>query len=285
MSRPSLAVIAPGLTQGADGIWYATERETLSYPEDGNDACLKVEERSFWFRHRNACITRLMQVFPPAGPLFDVGGGNGFVSLALERAGFPAVLVEPGPAGARNGQRRGLAQVVCATTEGAGFLPGSLPAVGLFDVVEHIEDDDAFLRHIHGLLQPDGRVYLTVPAFQWLWSQEDVHAGHFRRYTLGEMSGLLRRCGFEVEFASYFFRFLPLSIALLRALPYRLGLRRDEVHPDPERAEREHRGASGGLASRLLERLLQAEVERLGRPRRMGFGGSCLLVARRRATA
>lgn len=51
------------------------------------------------------------------------------------------VLLEPGPDGVRNARRRGVRQVLRGTLEAAGFLPDSIPSAGLFDVLEHIEDD------------------------------------------------------------------------------------------------------------------------------------------------
>jgi hypothetical protein len=62
----------------------------------------------------------ILRRFPPPGMLFDVGGGNGFVAAALERAGWQTVVVEPGRRGAENARARGLSRVVCATTDTAG---------------------------------------------------------------------------------------------------------------------------------------------------------------------
>src|SRR5690606_21548140 len=124
----------------------------------------------------------------PGGPIFDIGGGNGFVARGLAAAGFPAVVIEPGPTGARNAQARGLSPVVCAALDDAGFLPGSVPAAGLFDVLEHIEDDLGAMATLSALLPPGGRVYLTVPAYQWLWSSEDELGGHHRRYTRASLA-------------------------------------------------------------------------------------------------
>lgn len=52
---------------GSDGIWYPTNSadEAVSYPTDGNALCFQVEDSSFWFKHRNACITTLVKAFPP----------------------------------------------------------------------------------------------------------------------------------------------------------------------------------------------------------------------------
>ena len=46
-----------------DGIYYAAESEAISYPEEGNEACFEVEDQSFWFRHRNACIVETVGNF------------------------------------------------------------------------------------------------------------------------------------------------------------------------------------------------------------------------------
>jgi hypothetical protein len=70
------------LQLGADGIFYSTRIGAVSYPEEGNEACFEVEDHSFWFRHRNDCIRELVRNFQPKGkgPIFDVGGGNGFLT-------------------------------------------------------------------------------------------------------------------------------------------------------------------------------------------------------------
>jgi 2-polyprenyl-3-methyl-5-hydroxy-6-metoxy-1,4-benzoquinol methylase len=152
--------ISTGLKLAEDGIWYSSENENISYPIDGNDACFRIEDSSFWFKHRNAWIKVIVTAFPPGdkGAIFDVGGGNGYVSAGLAQAGFNAVLVEPGGAGAANARQRGLNNVICATTDTANFHPNSLPAVGLFDVIEHIEDDLRFLESLKHLMKRGGRL-------------------------------------------------------------------------------------------------------------------------------
>jgi SAM-dependent methyltransferase len=276
-SIPSL-LESVGLTHGLDGIWYATEQEALSYPSEGNDQCFEIEDKSFWFRHRNACIVELVKKFPPRGngPIFDVGGGNGFVAKGLMDVGWDVVLVEPGLAGARNAKKRGLQHVVCATTQTAGFRPASMAAIGVFDVVEHIEDDVAFLKHLHELLEPSGMLYLTVPAFNFLWSEADVSAGHYRRYTLRSLEESLQAAGLEVAFDTYFFRVLPLTVFLFRSLPFRLGLTSGSANS--ENMSRTH-GTDEGIMVRVMRRMLAPEANSLARGQSIAFGGSCLLAA------
>lgn len=272
---PDLTEISDTLRLQAGGLWTGSETGEISYPEQGNADCFALEDESFWFAHRNACIVSAAGRYPPPGAIFDVGGGNGFVSIGLQSAGFPVVLVEPGVTGARNALGRGVRHVVCASLDGAGFRAGTLPAVGLFDVLEHIEDDGAFLGQLHGGLQAGGHLYLTVPALRALWSEEDEIAGHFRRYRLGQLEKLLARTGFEVLFGSYFFLPLPLPIFLLRTLPARLGRRRPA---DLNTYRSEHRRGTRPAAAALWrgeQRLLRAGV-------RLPIGSSCLVVARKR---
>ena len=271
------SALAANLERGPDGLWWPRTRSRVDYPDEGNAFCFQVEDHSFWFHHRNACILAVMSRYPPGGTLFDIGGGNGFVARALVHAGLPSVVVEPGPAGARNAQSRGLEPVICSTLDDAGFAEGSLPAAGLFDVLEHIEDHRGVLQRLATLMAPGGRVYLTVPAYDWLWSNEDVISGHHRRYTESGLSKVVQGAGFTVEFSSYLFWPLPLPILLLRALPSRLG-RRPTVDLDAIRRELK---PPSGPAIRGLMAVLSLERRWLARGGRVPTGGSCLLVARR----
>ena len=276
-----LAQISRNLEQTADGEWRSKSLSTVSYPEWGNQACFDVEDSSFWFRHRNACILEAVSQYPPAGPLFDIGGGNGFVARAMQDAGLEVVLVEPGAAGIVNARRRGIQRVVHATLEDARFISGSLPAIGLFDVVEHMEDDHKFLETIRIHLSSHGRIYLTVPAYQALWSEADVVAGHYRRYSRRVLRELLERVGFEVELATGFFRFLPPAILAMRVIPYRLGWKTlPEAQDVDTKMVRQHQ-VKNGLVGRTLSWIQQREVTGIRERRENKFGASWLVVARK----
>jgi SAM-dependent methyltransferase len=270
--------LAANLALAADGLWWPRTRSQVDYPDEGNAFCFQVEDQSFWFAHRNRCVLTAVARFEPPGALFDIGGGNGFVARALVEAGYDAVVVEPGPVGAGNARARGLAPVICSTLDDAGFHAGALPAAGLFDVLEHIEDDRQVLGRLATLIQPGGRLYLTVPAYQALWSGEDELGGHHRRYTCASLSRVVAAAGFTVEFSSYFFWPLPLPILLVRALPWRLGHR---PPVDLEAIRRELKPPTGP-AVQALTALLRVEHRWLDRGGTLPFGGSCLLVAERR---
>jgi SAM-dependent methyltransferase len=273
-----LRKIAPSLELTNEGWWTSRTLSDVAYPEDGNSLCFAIEDSSFWFQHRNRCILEALRLFPPPGALFDVGGGNGYVALAIEKSGLQVVLVEPGPAGVRNALKRGVTSVVHATLDDLGALPETLPAVGLFDVIEHIEDDSGFIEKVNRFLEPGGRAYITVPAYGLLWSHEDVHAGHSRRYTTHSLSKLLKDAGYSLDFVTYFFSFLPLPIFFRRVLPYRLGFARTKISPATIRSDHQLRSA---LLGRVLDHLSQRELSKIAEGAPLRQGASCLAVARK----
>lgn len=273
MQDPSL--IAPGLMLGDDGIWRARRQSAIDYPDQANAFCFEIEEHSFWFNYRNRFIVGSVRNVPPSGPIADIGAGNGYVSLALQRAGFATIVIEPGLAGARNARSRGLDPVVCATLEDAELRAESLSAAGLFDVLEHIEDDEGFLRALHGVMRPGGRLYLTVPAFRALWSSEDDLVGHHHRYTLGLLTSRLGAAGFSIDYGTYLFSPLPVPLFLLRSLPSRLG-RRATLDATQTAAEL---NPPAGVAVRAVTTILDGEVALVKRRWRIPCGTSCLIVA------
>lgn len=269
-----LAAIGTTLTEVEPGLWSSSEVEEVSYPSDAHRLMAEVEDESFWFAHRSRVLEQVVSRFPPPGCLFDVGGGNGYMVRALRRNGLEAVLVEPGEEGARTGLLRGLVPVINSSAAAAGFREESLPAVGLFDVLEHIADAPAFLSELRRVMRPDGRLYLTVPTYRWLWSVDDVRAGHFRRYTAGSLHEMLAGSGFDLEYSSYFFTVLPLPIFAARTVPSWLG-RRDADHPHTAEHQR-----PGGPVGAALAWVLDRELQRLSHDS-LPFGSSLIAVARR----
>ena len=272
----SIKELTTNLILDADGIWSSSKNKSLSYPEDGNAHCFQLEDSSYWFQHRNQVLSCVVKRYPPNGAIFDIGGGNGCVAKKLEEGGHEIVLIEPGRLGALNARRRGLINVICSTMEDAGFTNDSLPAVGLFDVLEHIEHDVAFLQKIRQLLVHRGMVYITVPAFTTLWSQEDVFAGHYRRYTLKSIASTLEKAGLHVVYSSYFFSFLTIPVFLLRSIPSRIGLRKQSKNMV---TEKEHKQPSG-LGGWYVNRARKKELNCINTDGTLYWGSSCLVVAR-----
>jgi hypothetical protein len=169
---------------------------------------------------------------------------------------------------------RAVEPVICARLEDAGLPSECAASIGLFDVLEHIEDEAAALGLIHSILEPSGRLFLTVPSYQFLYSSEDDAAGHFRRYTLPSLRRVLAKCNFRIEFSSYFFSPLPPLIFLTRTIPTRLGIRKAQKL---EIARSEHTPA--GPAAWVMDRMLDFELRRLRTGKPCPFGGSCFCIA------
>lgn len=246
----------------------------VAYPESGADAMMRVEETSFWFRHRSEVVSHALDRFAPGAKVWDVGGGNGFQAKKLQEQGREVVVVEPGEAGCRNARRRGVREVVQGTLEAQALPEASVQAMTLLDVVEHLPRPEVTLRECARVLAPGGRVVVTVPAYQLLWSDEDDYAEHQRRYRRALLDEHLASAGLRVTWCTYFFTALVVPILLLRALPYRLGRRRPN---ETDLGEHE----PGGVSQRAVEALLRAELRALRAGRMLPAGSSILAVASR----
>ena len=269
--------IAPDLTQDTHGIWRTPLSSDISYPDDGNQRCFELEEASFWFNHRNRCITALVKKYPPKGFILDVGGGNGYQSHRLITEGFDVALLEPGPSGALNARtKRQIPTVICATLQDANLRPGSIPAIGLFDVLEHIPDDEDFVDRIYTLLKPGGLFYCAVPVYQWLWSYADDMVHHCRRYSEERLYALLGK-RFQKVYFSYYFKDLTLPVFFLRTLPHKVGLSRDRGLISNAN---EH-GARSSVFSKLMTNLLEYEAHLIQEGTEQLMGPSVLFAARK----
>jgi SAM-dependent methyltransferase len=238
------------------------------------EALAEAEPHSFWFRARNRLIvSTLRRHFPDARSLLELGCGTGFVLEALHAA-FPALrlvgseLYEEGLAVAR----RRLPDVELVQLD-ARELPyrDEFDVVGAFDVLEHVDEDEAVLAEAHRAVRPGGGVVLLVPQHPRLWSAMDDVAHHVRRYTRRELVAKAVGAGFDVERVTSFVSSLLPAMAASRAA--RRLLRRPY---DPVAELRP--GALNGV----FERILDGERRLIERGVSLPAGGSLLLVGRKR---
>jgi SAM-dependent methyltransferase len=154
-----------------------------------------------------------------------------------------------------------------------GRIPEDLPSgaglVTAFDVVEHLEDDEAALAAIRASLAPGAHFICTVPAFGFLWSDHDVAHHHYRRYTRATLRRRLEDAGFAVERLTYFNTLLFPGVAAVRLV--------QRVRPG------RRGGSDAGLPSptvnRILFRLFSTE-RRILRLTSLPVGISLLAVCR-----
>ena len=269
----NLATLSENITSLAGGIWKTEHPEDISYTKDGHQHIKHVEHKSFWFEHRTRCLRTVLQHFPFSGPVLDVGGGNGSFSLWLQSEGLETVLLEPGTDGAENAHKAGVKHVINGSLLGAGFKEEAFAATVALDVMEHIEDHDQFVQEIHRIMQSTGRLLLTVPALPFLFSDFDREVGHFRRYTLSQLSHLLKAHGFEVEYQTYFFAMLPIPVFIFRKL-----LNRKSHMPGSNLKGHFQRNS---ITGHLLKPFLKLEAYLISKRVRLPIGTSCLIIVRK----
>lgn len=90
--------------------------------------------------------------------------------------------------------------------------PGEFDLITALDVLEHLDDDVEELRMLRRLLARGGQIVLTVPAYGWLWSGEDVISEHRRRYTRAKLIRACEAAGLCVRHVTYF------NLAILPAM-------------------------------------------------------------------
>jgi SAM-dependent methyltransferase len=170
-------------------------------------------EDSWWYRGRSVVIDRALGTLK-ASPtrILDIGAGFGGMADVLHTHGSELEGTEPDQASRDEAKRRGYREMYAELDE---VTPPYDLAV-LFDVFEHVEDDHALAQKINQLLNQDGSIAMTVPAFKWLWSEHDVLHHHYRRYTTREVKTLLEQAGFEILYCSYWNMLLFFPAALVR---------------------------------------------------------------------
>ena len=206
-SERDVALLAPQLAD-----------DTLGFDSTSFSDLEAIEDGHFWFEPRNRLIAGLTQrFFPAARSYLEIGCGTGFVfrGMAELRQWTRLVGSELQPAGLRVAQRR-----VGKPAEWLQMDARSLPVreefdlLGCYDVLEHVQDDEAVLEEIFGAIRPGGGAILAVPQHPMLWSALDERVHHVRRYRRGELERKARAAGFRVLFSSsYTFALLPLMIA------------------------------------------------------------------------
>jgi len=174
----------------------------------------------WWFRARRRILQTLLKKisFPSNPAITEIGTGSGENLYTLYPSNAILTGVEPDAVTAAVARTKGPIPVFVATVE---KLPdeikdASQDAICMFDVLEHTQDDRLALDCLARKLKPGAYLILTVPAYMFLWGQQDEVNLHFRRYTKSNLTAALRDRGFIVERCTYFNTFLFPMIAAVR---------------------------------------------------------------------
>jgi SAM-dependent methyltransferase len=242
-----------------------------------------VEDRHFWFVARNrvigAALRRVAQQFPGGCRALEIGCGTGNVLRVLEHTCGPGNVVgmDLFSGGLQYARKRTQCALVQADMYCSPFS-AQFDLVGMFDVIEHLADDVAALRQAGSLLQPQGKLLLTVPAHMSLWSYADQFAGHRRRYTRSELAKKLDLAGFEVEYLTYYMTVLWPIMWLSRRLAS--WIHREHDKQPRELFLKELRPIS--IVNGPLRWILEKEAIPIAAGRKLPFGTSLLAVGSKR---
>jgi|SRR3989344_5376244 len=181
---------------------------------------LRDAEKSWWYKGRALAIHATLmraRVATPVESILDFGAGFGGMYAELARLSLQIDAFEPDADARAVAAQNGYTSTYTTAEEALSKQYG---LVGLFDVIEHIKDDKTFLRSLHKALMPGGLLAVTVPAYQFLWSEHDVMHQHFRRYSKRLLRNLLSDAGYEIIAISYWNTLLFIPAAVVRLLGY-----------------------------------------------------------------
>lgn len=235
----------------------------------------ELEAKNFWFRARNRIIIWALRKYAPGLKSFlEVGCGTGFVISAISKQ-FPEARIS-GSEYLEEGlvyARQRLPDTEFSQMDARNIhYESELDALGVFDVLEHIKEDEAVLQQIFKALKPGGIVFITVPQHRWLWSAVDEYACHVRRYTANELHQKVCRAGYDiVRSTSFVSTLLPAMYVSRLSQRKKMNINMDamaELRINP-------------VINKIFEGLLYFELYLISLGISIPAGGSRLLVARK----
>lgn len=235
----------------------------------------QIEDTHWWFRGRREIFTRLLQPFAGMSlSILDIGFGTGAMLRFLTPYGR-VIGMDMSVDAIRFARTRCDVPMLLGDITRVPLESGAVDLVTAFDIIEHVPDDGAAFAELARVCRPGGHMLVTVPAFQFLWGNQDVVSHHQRRYTLGQLEGHVRAAGFVPRRLSYFNALLFPAVAAVRVARRLRGEPRDEVKSDFTMTK-------PGFLNDTLARVFAAEGRWLARWQ-LPVGVSVVCLAERRA--
>lgn len=180
------------------------------------DRMAELDELHWWYRARREVIAALIERYalpPPGAHLLEVGCGTGHNLPMLGQFGQVDAIEIDEEARALAEKRLGRSIHGSRLPELPGIPEHHYDLIGAFDVIEHVDDDSAAVISLAKRLKPGGKMVVTVPAHQWMWSAHDVVNHHQRRYSKAGLERLLEGSPLKLEKIGYLNSLLfPLAV-------------------------------------------------------------------------
>lgn len=178
----------------------------------------EIEKHHWWWEGRREILRQELSTRKKIR-LLDIGCGTGETMSFIKRysKNIDVVGVDNSQVAVNFATKRGH-KVLRVDALKLPFPDETFDAVLMLDVIEHIKDDHAFLAEATRVLKRGGKVIITAPALQFIWSKHDTGQGHQRRYTRTMMKDLAASEGLKVTRLSYFNFFLSPAIITVRLL-------------------------------------------------------------------
>jgi SAM-dependent methyltransferase len=177
----------------------------------------ELDQRHWWYKARREVLAALIErttQLPERATILEIGCGTGHNLAMLANFGDVDALELDDEARAIAEQRAGRTVMSAPLPELEGVKKRHYDLIGVFDVIEHIDDDHAAVASIASRLKRGGKLVVTVPAHRWMWSAHDVVNHHKRRYSKRALRDLIKSSPLKLEKLGYFNSLLfPVAVA------------------------------------------------------------------------
>ena len=195
---------------------------------------MAIEDTIWWARGRRSIIRAFLNRAAKGtiDGILEIGCGSGGDLATLACYG-KVWGIERSAALANRARQRGAAVDVYETDFFDKEIGLGFNLFCLFDVLEHIEDDDRFVSRVATATTRDHMLLISVPACQFLFGPHDEILHHYRRYSRRRIEALLEKHDYEIVHSSYFmFLLFPIAVLsrCLEGLKRRLGHKKKEVN-------------------------------------------------------
>ncbi len=126
--------------------------------------------------------------------ILDFGAGYGLITEKFKKKGYKISAVEI--------NKTALEKLNDKNIDSYNLIekvPKSINCIISLNVLEHIEDDDKYIKKFYNHLPQDGKLILYLPSSNLIWTELDDMVNHKRRYSKSGIVELLNSNSFEIE--------------------------------------------------------------------------------------